>query len=116
MRFRVGDGLWVRLVDLGAALSSRSYAAADAVVFDVADAFCPWNAGLWKLDAGKAARTGEAADVRLDVSALGSVYLGGFTFAQLARAGRVAELREGAVNRADDLFRTARAPWCPEIF
>jgi predicted acetyltransferase len=54
--------------------------------------------------------------MRLDVSALGSVYLGGFTFAQLERAGRVAELREGAVKRADDLFRADRAPWCPEIF
>ena len=116
MRFRVRDGLWVRLVDLGAALSVRSYAADGAVVFDVADAFCPWNAGLWKLEGGKAARTGEAADMRLDVSALGSVYLGGFTFAQLERAGRVAELREGAVKRADDLFRADRAPWCAEIF
>jgi predicted acetyltransferase len=54
--------------------------------------------------------------MRFDVSALGSVYLGGFTFAQLERAGRVAELREGAVKRADDLFRADRAPWCPEIF
>ena len=116
MRFRVRDGLWVRLVDLGAALSSRSYATDGVVVFEVADAFCPWNAGLWKLEGGKAARTGEAADMRFDVSALGSVYLGGFTFAQLERAGRVAELREGAVKRADDLFRADRAPWCPEIF
>ena len=116
MRFRIGDGLWVRLVDLGIALSSRSYAADGAVVFDVADAFCPWNAGSWKLEGGKAARTSEAPDMRLDVSALGSVYLGGFTFAQLARAGRVAELRKGAINRADMLFRADRAPWCPEIF
>ena len=50
------------------------------------------------------------------MTALGSVYLGGFTFAQLERAGRVEELRDGAVARADDVFRTDRAPWCPEIF
>ena len=99
-----------------AALSSRSYAADGAVVFEVADAFCPWNAGSWKLEGGKAARTRERADMRLDVSALGSVYLGGFTFAQLARAGRVEELRAGAATRADDLFHADRAPWCPEIF
>jgi predicted acetyltransferase len=54
--------------------------------------------------------------VRLDVGALGSAYLGGFTFAQLARAGRVHELADGAVGRADRLFYTDRAPWCPEIF
>jgi predicted acetyltransferase len=116
MHFRVGDGLWIRLVDVGAALSARSYAAGDGVVFDVADAFCPWNEVRWKLEGGKAAKSGDEPDLRLDVTALGSVYLGGFTFAQLARAGRVEELRDGAVARADDLFRTLRAPWCPEIF
>jgi hypothetical protein len=47
---------------------------------------------------------------------LGSVYLGGFTFADLDRAGRVEVLRDGALARADALFRTDRHPWCPEIF
>jgi predicted acetyltransferase len=116
MRFRVGDALWARLVDVGAALSSRSYAADGAVVFEVVDDFCSWNAGRWKLEGGKAARTRARPDVRCDVTALGSVYLGGFTFAQLQRAGRIAEARRGGVARADALFRTERAPWCPEIF
>ena len=40
----------------------------------------------------------------------------GFTFAQLAAAGRAHELRAGGLARADALFRTDRAPWCPEIF
>ena len=55
-------------------------------------------------------------DVRLDVEALGSVFLGGFTFAELARGGRVEEAARGGLARADALFRTDRAPWCPEIF
>jgi predicted acetyltransferase len=63
-----------------------------------------------------ASRTDEPAELRLDVTALGSVYLGGFTFAQLARAGRVEEVEEGGLERADELFRTDVAPWCPEIF
>jgi hypothetical protein len=50
------------------------------------------------------------------VDALGSVYLGGFSFTDLARAGRVEVLTEGAPARADTLFRTDRKPWCPEIF
>jgi predicted acetyltransferase len=50
------------------------------------------------------------------VADLASVYLGGFTLAQLAGAGRVEELSEGAVRAADALFRSDRAPWCPEIF
>jgi predicted acetyltransferase len=116
MRFRVGDALWVRLVDVGAALSDRSYAVDGKVVIEVADHICPWNEGRWKLEAGEAARTDEEPDLRCEVGALGSVYLGGFTFAQLARAGRVEELRLGGLERADALFGADRAPWCPEIF
>jgi predicted acetyltransferase len=112
----LSDGLWVRLVDVGAALSGRSYSGDGTVVFDVRDEFCDWNAGRWQLEAGEASRTDAEADLALDVSDLGSVYLGGFTFRELQRAGRVEELREGAVGRADGLFRTDVAPWCPEIF
>ena len=46
----------------------------------------------------------------------GCVYLGGFTWSQLARSMRVAELRAGAIARADAMFRSDRAPWCPELF
>jgi predicted acetyltransferase len=116
MRFTVGEALWVRLVDVGAALSARSYDGDDEVVFEVADRFCAWNEGRWRLADGVAERTGAEPDLRSDVTVLGSVYLGGFTFAELARAGRVEELRPGAIARADRLFRADRAPWCPEIF
>jgi predicted acetyltransferase len=112
----ISDGLWVRLVDVGAALSGRSYAGDGEIVLDVRDGFCGWNAGRWRVAGGEAARTDAAADVALDVSELGSVYLGGFTFRELWRAGRVEELREGALARADELFRTDVTPWCPEIF
>ncbi len=116
MRMRVGDGLWVRLVDIGAALSARSYSAPGPVVFKVADGFCPWNNGKWKLEDGAAKKTRAEPDLQCDVTALGSVYLGGFTFAQLVRGGRVEELKPGAAARADAMFRTDRLPWCPEIF
>jgi predicted acetyltransferase len=116
MRMRVGDGIWVRLLDVGAALSSRSYSAPGPVVFQVADDFCPWNAGRWKLEEGAAKKTRAEADLACDVAALGSVYLGGFTFAQLVRGGRVEELKRGAAARADAMFRTDVLPWCPEIF
>jgi predicted acetyltransferase len=116
MRMRAGDGLWVRLVDVGAALSSRSYSAPGPIVFNVRDDFCPRNTGKWKLVDGDAKKTRAEADLACDVTALGSVYLGGFTFAQLVRGGRVEELKPGAAARADAMFRTDRQPWCPEIF
>ncbi len=112
----LADGLWVRLVDVGAALSGRTYAADGRVVLDVADEFCPWNEGRWALADGAATRTDRDADLALDVADLGSVYLGGFTFRELRRAGRVRELTQGALDRADSMFRTEVAPWCAEIF
>jgi predicted acetyltransferase len=115
MRFTIADALWVRLVDVETALAARSLRPGEPVVIDVSDEFCPWNEGRWRVGGG-VSQTDEKADVRLDVSVLGSVYLGGFTFAQLARAGRVEELAGDGVERADELFRTDRAPWCPEIF
>jgi predicted acetyltransferase len=117
MKYRMGDGLWVRIVDVGAALSARSYATDGELVIDVVDDFAPWNACRWKLAGGSCERTDDDADLRCDVTTLGSVYLGGFSFQELFRAFRVEELRDGAIDRADAIFRrTGVAPWCPEIF
>jgi predicted acetyltransferase len=116
MRYRMGDSLWVRLVEVGAALSARKYSVDGSVVFDVHDDFGTWNQGRWKLDEGVAARTDDDADIALPVQSLGSAYLGGVSFAELARAGRLEELKDGALARADALFRWDRHPWCPEIF
>jgi predicted acetyltransferase len=116
LRYRMGDGVWVRLVDVGAALSGRRYSADGSIVFDVTDDFCAWNTGRWKLEDGSAVRTDDAADLALPVQSLASAFLGGVSFAALARAGRVEELRDGALARADALFRWDRHPWCPEIF
>ena len=116
MRLRLSDGLWVRLVDVGAALSARSYQGEGRLVLEVSDSFCPWNDDRWELADGSARRTEADSELRLGVSELGSAYLGGFGFADLERAGRLEELTPGAVARADTLFRTNRKPWCPEIF
>jgi predicted acetyltransferase len=116
MRYRLGDGLWVRLVDVGAALSGRTYPEDGEVVFDVRDSFCPWNVGRWKLAGGAVERTNADADLSVDVSTLGAAYLGGIRFAQLAQGGQVEELKPGAVERADGIFRHGLHPWCPEIF
>jgi predicted acetyltransferase len=120
LRFTLTDGLWVRLVDAAAALAARSYAGEDEVVLDVDDERCPWNHGRRLLTVSPSgatlAETGRPADVRLAIAALGSAYLGGVTFEQLARAGRIDEVTPGAVDRLDLLFRTPTAPWCADEF
>ncbi|MEQ1569479.1 MAG: GNAT family N-acetyltransferase [Myxococcota bacterium] len=112
----LADGVWVRLVDVGAALSARGYAPHDPVVFEVDDPFCRWNTGRWRLADGVAARTDASPDLRLGVDALGSVYLGGFSLRRLAEAGRVEEVRPGAIALADRAFAADAQPWCPEVF
>jgi predicted acetyltransferase len=120
LRLRASDGLWLRIVEVEAALAGRSYANDEEIALELADAFLPANAGVWRLEVSggqaQVTRVDVEPELRLDVADLGAAYLGGFTFAQLARAGRVEELAEGAVERADALFRTSRAPWCPEVF
>jgi predicted acetyltransferase len=116
MRFEVGDGIWLRLIDVEAALAARSYAADTQVVVELTDAFLPENAGRWRLGSRGAERTNGAAELALDVTGLGSVYLGGFSFADLVRSSRATELKADAVERADALFRTSVQPWCVEIF
>ena len=117
---KVGGGLWIRLVDVDAALSARRYAAPLDVVLEVADAFGPWNAGRRRLRADGEAVTcepsAEAADLELDAAALGAAYLGGTRLEALAGAGLVRELRPGALAEASLAFGAGAEPWCPEIF
>ena len=115
-RYRMGDGLWIRLVDVQAALSGRAYGEGRPLVLGVRDAVCEWNDGRWKLEDGACERTDKEPDLALDVSALGSAYLGAVSFAQLREGLRVEEVRDGAVARADALFAWRPLPWCLEIF
>ncbi|MEU0459124.1 GNAT family N-acetyltransferase, partial [Streptomyces sp. NPDC006129] len=98
----VRDSLYVRPVDVGAALEARTYQTPVDVVFEVEDAFCPWNAGRWRLsgDAKGASceRTSDAADLALSVRELGAAYLGSWAV-ELAPLGiRVAAVAPGAID------------------
>jgi predicted acetyltransferase len=100
----VHDLLWVNVLDVEAALSARSYGSEQPLVIDVA------GEGRYRLAAGGCRRTEDLADLGMEAADLGSAYLGGVSFATLARAGRVAELTAGAVARADAIFATAPGP------
>ncbi|MFD8303494.1 GNAT family N-acetyltransferase [Streptomyces sp. NPDC059690] len=117
---RVRDSLYVRLVDVGAALQARTYQAPVDVVLAVEDAFCPWNEGRWRLTGdpkgASCARTEDAPDLALSVRELGAAYLGGVTLEALAAAGRVRELRQGALAEASLAFASTVAPWLPHGF
>jgi predicted acetyltransferase len=121
-RPQLSDGLWVRLTDVPAALTQRSYACPADVVMQVSDDLLPDNAGRWRLSCpgpdGKASceRTTAPADLELPVAALGAAYLGGTRLGALAAAGQVTERSSGALARLSAAMYTDRAPWCPFIF
>ena len=115
-RYRIHDSLWVRLVDVGAALAGRAYGEGGPLVLEVRDAVCEWNDGRWRLEAGACERTDDEPDLAMDVSVLGSAFLGAVSFTELRAALRLEERREGAVAQADALFAWRPLPWCLEIF
>jgi predicted acetyltransferase len=116
MKFRINDGVWVRIIDVAKALSARTFSGGGSVVLEVRDSFLPETAGRFRVGGGGVERTDAEPEIALDISALGSVYLGGFRFRELIESFRAEELVEGAVARADALFATAVDPWCAEIF
>lgn len=114
------DHLWVRILDIAAALAARSYLVDDDLVFEVSDPFRPANSGRWRLAAGiggaTCTRTDDAADAALDIADLGAAYLGGVRPSTLARAGRIQELTPGALARLDLLLSWGRTPLCSTEF
>ena len=114
------DSLWVRLVDLPGALAERSYATPLDTVLEVTDRFAPWNAGRWRLAAdasgARAEATDAAPDLALDVSHLGSAYLGRGPLTALVDAGLATEHTPGAAARLDTAMHVPRAPLCDTDF
>ena len=116
LRFGLKDGLYVRMVDVPAALAARGYNGEGVIVIDVTDPFCPWNEGRYAIttapDGASCERTTASAQIGCTATDLGAVYLGGTGFRRLHRAGRVQELEPGAMALADALFAADPAPWC----
>jgi predicted acetyltransferase len=141
----LSDGLWVRILDLPAALETRRYAAPGRLVLRVADPDEPDVDGTWVLEthgepdaggwlAGRARRVAGAAtavgaataaaggadpaetDLEMTVADLGAAYLGGTRFEDLRLAGRIREVRAGAAVRADRMFAPGRTPTCSTMF
>jgi predicted acetyltransferase len=117
-----GDRSWVRLVEVAPCLRARRYARAGDLVLDVADPFCPWNSGRYRLvvseDWGVAevSRTDAEPDLELDASTLASIYLGGVSPLALGEVGRIRQLSPDAVPAATAMFANDRPPYCLTSF
>ncbi|WP_091665070.1 GNAT family N-acetyltransferase [Micromonospora auratinigra] len=117
---QLADSLWVRVVDLPAALAARRYATEVDVVLEVTDDLLPENTGRWRLVGGptgaECVATTAPAGLACDVRALGELYLGGTGLGALGAAGRVRELVPGTVAATAPAFTWHRAPSPMEVF
>ncbi|WP_407288710.1 GNAT family N-acetyltransferase [Streptomyces sp. BP-8] len=113
------DWLWVRLLDIPRALTARGWSKDGELVLDVDDPFLgEHDRYLLTVRDGKAdcVPTDREPDLSLDVSDLGSVYLGGTAPSTLIRAGHIRAHHPAAAPLADALFRTDRSPHCLHWF
>ncbi|SDM50745.1 GNAT family N-acetyltransferase [Allokutzneria albata] len=113
------EWLWVRLLDVPRALTTRGWLTDGELVLDVDDPFLgEHNRYLLTIRDNKAecVRTDREPDLSLDVRDLGAIYLSGTTPSTLVRAGHIRAHHAEAAKHADTLFRADRAPHCLHWF
>jgi predicted acetyltransferase len=113
----VYDEQWVRLLDVGAALSARTYGDGRPVSIELTDPWFPGHDGVWRITPDGAERsTSASADLSVSIAELSAAYLGGTSWHHLAATGRVGVHRAGALDDADRLFTHRPAPFCGSFF
>ncbi|MYW70018.1 GNAT family N-acetyltransferase [Streptomyces sp. SID8379] len=112
--------LWVRLVDVRAALAARTWAAPADVVLEVRDDRLPANAGTFRLiaspDGFSYAPTADSPDLSLEVRDLASAYLGAVTVRSSVAAGLVTEHTPGAASMLDAALAVGTMPHTVDEF
>lgn len=110
------DEQWLRILDVDAALTARSYADHPAAfTVAVTDDLLPANNGVWEISAVGAKRTSvdpADADLALGIGTISALYLGGPRWRALADASRIDVRNAGALAIADALFTVPCAPYC----
>ncbi|WP_062076613.1 GNAT family N-acetyltransferase [Demequina globuliformis] len=113
-KLAIKDKLWLRVLDVPAALEARAYSADCDVTVAITDEQLPNNAGTWRIrvSEGRASveRADAPADVTLGAQELGAAYLGGTTVAQLHAAALVTEHKDGAARELSRAFASDVTP------
>lgn len=118
---RTSDGIWMRVVDAEKALADRPYGVRGELSIRVTDdRMCPWNNGTYLLETdgptSHITRTDRDPDLTVAPNVLASLLAGYRSASHFARAGKLETRDDRAVRTADQLFRTVRAPYCPNDF
>jgi predicted acetyltransferase len=115
----VFDALWIRIIDVEAALSQRTYEADGSVTFSIVDDNRPENQATYQLlvtdGVGVCERIDRTAALDIDIDVLGAIYLGGGGLPEYAAAGRVRGL-SAEIATLHRLISTMNQPWCNQVF
>jgi predicted acetyltransferase len=116
------DYLWVRILDIPRALSSRTYAHPGRLVLEIRRSFPEETIVRCELAVdtpggrGTCNSTADGPDLCLEDADLGSMFLGGVSCEAIAASGRVREITAGARALADAMFMTKTQPYCCTLF
>lgn len=107
------DDQWVRILEVGAALSARTYGPVDAsVAIEVSDPLFPDNCGTWEVSARGAHRSERPGDVTVDIATLSAAYLGAVSWHDLATTGGLVVATDDVMQHLDALFAVRPTPFC----
>ena len=113
------DFLWIRVMDVPEVVGTRTYSADIDAVLEVADPLGVAG-GRFHLQVhdgtAKCVPCDNPPDIKIGLGELGAIYMGAHRVADLSHAGRITELRDGALRDLDAAFRTERAPYCGTMF
>ena len=114
------DEQWLRLLDVDAALSARTFNSTRATVtLAITDSLFPTNCGTWEVSSGGVRRSSvstEKADLATTINGISAAYLGGTAWRDLWVGNVVQEQRVGAIAEADVLFASRPLPRCGTFF
>lgn len=115
------DHLWLRILDVAAALEARTYGADGELTFRVGDSL-GYAEGTYRLEVSGGRGTvtavesgSESADIMLDVADLSAIYLGGVSASMLVDAGRIDAGRAAAAT-LNAMFAPAGSVYCTTEF
>ena len=115
------DALWLRIIDVPAALTARGWHDSAQLTVQVIDDVFASNDDTWRLEVAPEGAVCERApdaepDVTMTVESLGALYLGGTPLARLTSAGRVRVRDRRAADELDRALWVRYLPWAPEVW
>jgi predicted acetyltransferase len=120
LRHQVTDGILTRIVDVAKALPKRPYGAAAGLTFEVVDADCDWNQGVWELETSGAESEVRSSTARpqltIPVHSLASMTTGFLSPSQLARQGQIEVADHADLAEWDRVFAVSHRPHCFQEF